>query len=81
MQAGYPPAIEIADPTGFINASSSFRLGDLIGKKVILLDFWTYSCINCIRTIPYLNAWYQRYRDQGFRSWASTRRNSISKRT
>lgn len=64
-QAGYPPAIEIADPTGFINASSSFRLANLIGKDVILLDFWTYSCINCIRTIPYLNAWYQRYHDQG----------------
>lgn len=64
-QAGYAPAIEIVQPTGFINASSSFRLADLIGKKVILLDFWTYSCINCIRTIPYLTAWYQRYRAQG----------------
>lgn len=63
--AGYSPAIEIADPTGFINASSSFRLANLIGKDVILLDFWTYSCINCIRTLPYLTAWYQRYRDQG----------------
>jgi hypothetical protein len=29
--------------------------------KVVLIDFWTYSCINCIRTLPYLNAWYQRY--------------------
>lgn len=64
-QAGDSSAIEIADPTGFINASSSFRLANLIGKKVILVDFWTYSCINCIRTIPYLNAWYGRYRDQG----------------
>ena len=64
-KAGYAPAIEIADPTGFINASSSFRLTDLIGKKVILLDFWTYSCINCIRTLPYLTSWYRRYKDQG----------------
>ncbi|MBZ9792254.1 cytochrome c biogenesis protein DipZ [Rhizobium sp. 3T7] len=33
--------------------------------KVVLVDFWTYSCINCIRTIPYLRAWAQKYRDQG----------------
>jgi thiol-disulfide isomerase/thioredoxin len=59
------PAIEIADPTGFINASSSFTLGSLVGNKVILLDFWTYSCINCVRTIPYLNAWYQKYAPYG----------------
>jgi thiol-disulfide isomerase/thioredoxin len=64
-QAGYPSAIEIVDPTGFVNTSSSFTLGSLIGKQVVLLDFWTYSCINCIRTIPYLNAWYSRYHDQG----------------
>lgn len=32
---------------------------------VVIVDFWTYSCINCLRTIPYLNAWYQRYRDDG----------------
>ncbi len=65
QKAGYHPAIEIADPTGFVNASSSFRLKDLIGKKVILLDFWTYSCINCIRTLPYLTAWYNKYKDDG----------------
>jgi thiol-disulfide isomerase/thioredoxin len=33
---------------------------------VVLVDFWTYSCINCIRTLPYLNAWYARYRREGF---------------
>jgi thiol-disulfide isomerase/thioredoxin len=65
QKAGYEPAIEIADPTGFINASSSFTLKSLIGKKVILVDFWTYSCINCIRTIPYVTAWYNKYKDQG----------------
>jgi thiol-disulfide isomerase/thioredoxin len=64
-RAGYSPAMEIVDPTGFVNATSGFRLGNLIGKQVILLDFWTYSCINCLRTIPYLNAWYSRYHDQG----------------
>lgn len=34
--------------------------------KVVLVDFWTYSCINCIRTLPYLNAWYAKYHDKGF---------------
>jgi thiol-disulfide isomerase/thioredoxin len=33
--------------------------------KVVLVDFWTYSCINCIRTLPYVRAWAGKYRDQG----------------
>ena len=33
--------------------------------KVVLVDFWTYSCINCLRTIPYVRAWAEKYRDQG----------------
>jgi thiol-disulfide isomerase/thioredoxin len=32
---------------------------------VVLVDFWTYSCINCIRTLPYLNAWYRKYHSKG----------------
>jgi cytochrome c biogenesis protein CcdA/thiol-disulfide isomerase/thioredoxin len=34
--------------------------------KVVLVDFWTYSCINCLRTLPHLRAWYERYRASGF---------------
>jgi len=33
--------------------------------KVVLVDFWTYSCINCIRTLPYLTRWYDTYKDKG----------------
>jgi cytochrome c biogenesis protein CcdA/thiol-disulfide isomerase/thioredoxin len=33
--------------------------------KVVLIDFWTYSCINCIRTLPYIRAWTDKYKDQG----------------
>lgn len=33
--------------------------------QVVLVDFWTYTCVNCIRTLPYLNAWYRRYHDDG----------------
>jgi cytochrome c biogenesis protein CcdA/thiol-disulfide isomerase/thioredoxin len=43
----------------------SLTLASLRGK-VVLVDFWTYSCINCIRTLPYLNAWYAKYRKYGF---------------
>ncbi|MEJ1978215.1 MAG: redoxin domain-containing protein [Acetobacteraceae bacterium] len=34
--------------------------------KVVLIDFWTYSCINCLRTLPYLTRWYDAYKDKGF---------------
>ncbi len=37
---------------------------DLRGK-VVLVDFWTFDCINCRNTIPYLRAWYEKYHDQG----------------
>jgi thiol-disulfide isomerase/thioredoxin len=33
--------------------------------KVVLYDFWTYSCVNCVRTFPYVRAWYDRYRNDG----------------
>src|SRR5918911_1704971 len=56
-------APELTKITSFIN-SKPITLADLRGK-VVLVDFWTYSCINCIRTIPYLNAWYEKYADKG----------------
>lgn len=61
----YDPAIEISNPSGYLNREP-FLLEDLIGEKVIMVDFWTYSCINCQRTLPYLNAWYDKYKDAGF---------------
>ena len=33
--------------------------------KVVLIDFWTYSCINCLRSLPYVKAWAEKYRDSG----------------
>lgn len=49
--------------TAWINSPPLTR-EDLKGK-VVLVDFWTYSCINCIRTLPYLRAWAEKYRDDG----------------
>lgn len=47
----------------YIN-TKPISLDDLRGK-VVLVDFWTYSCINCIRTISHLNEWYDKYSDKG----------------
>ncbi len=56
-------APEITGINHWINSSGE-KLADLKGK-VVIIDFWTYSCINCIRTIPYLNDWYAKYKDKG----------------
>jgi len=57
-------APEIQGITSWIN-SPPLTLNSLKGK-VVLVDFWTYSCINCIRTLPYLRDWYAKYHDKGF---------------
>jgi cytochrome c biogenesis protein CcdA/thiol-disulfide isomerase/thioredoxin len=44
--------------------SPPLSTGQLRGK-VVLVDFWTYSCINCIHTVPYVRAWAEKYKDQG----------------
>ena len=58
------PAPELSGLTNWIN-SSPLTMQQLRGK-VVLVDFWTYSCINCIRTLPYVEKWYQDYHDKGF---------------
>lgn len=60
----YPQYTDISHPSGFIN-SAPFTLADYIGKKVILVDFIDYTCINCQRTFPALNTWWNTYKDQG----------------
>lgn len=60
----YDRVRELVNPQGFIN-TGPFHIADYVGKKVILIDFWTYSCINCQRTLPYLNAWYDKYEKDG----------------
>lgn len=62
----YELAKEITTPDGFINTNSKpVTISEFVGKKVVLIDFWTYSCINCQRTTPYLNSWYKKYKDKG----------------
>lgn len=61
-----PIAPDVSSIDGYINTDGKpISLAELRGDKVVLIDFWTYSCINCQRTIPYLNEWYAKYKDQG----------------
>ena len=50
--------------SGYINTSQE-EIDKHLEGKVVLYDFWTYSCINCIRTIPHLTAWDEKYSDEG----------------
>ncbi len=64
--AKFSLANDISTPDGFINTDGKpISISEFKGKKVVLLDIWTYSCINCIRTIPHLNEWHKKYEDQG----------------
>ncbi len=58
------PAPEFIGISKWLN-STPLTLKSLQGK-VVLVDFWTYSCINCIRTLPYVTGWYEKYKDQDF---------------
>ncbi|HEY2054931.1 MAG TPA: cytochrome c biogenesis protein DipZ [Solirubrobacterales bacterium] len=60
------PAPEFTDTQDWFNTPGNkpLTMKGLRGK-VVLIDFWTYSCINCIRTLPYLNAWNKRYAKDG----------------
>ncbi len=64
--------IEIVNPAGFVNtginpdgSGKPITIGEFVGKDIILVDFMAYSCINCQRTFPFVNAWYDTYKDQG----------------
>jgi thiol-disulfide isomerase/thioredoxin len=55
---------EFVNPSGFINAKP-FSMADYIGKKIILVEFITYSCINCQRTFPFMKQWHETYAKDG----------------
>ena len=60
---GSSPLYGLSGATGWIN-SKPLTAKQLKGK-VVLVDFWDYSCINCIRAIPYIRAWVEKYKDSG----------------
>ncbi len=57
-------APEFSGITSWLN-SEPLTILNLKGK-VVLIDFWTYTCINCIRTLPFVTSWYEKYKDMGF---------------
>jgi len=62
----YKVAPDLSSIDGYINTDNlPITISQYKGKKVVLLDIWTYSCINCQRTLPYLNNWYKTYEDKG----------------
>ncbi|HVZ67301.1 MAG TPA: cytochrome c biogenesis protein DipZ [Patescibacteria group bacterium] len=62
------PAPELTGINHWLNLPAGrqvLSLSDLKGK-VVLVDFWTYTCINCIRTLPFVTSWYDKYNKDGF---------------
>lgn len=62
------PASDFTGITNWLNLPGNkqdLTMSELRGK-VVLVDFWTYTCINCIRTLPHVTSWYEKYKDQGF---------------
>jgi cytochrome c biogenesis protein CcdA/thiol-disulfide isomerase/thioredoxin len=53
----------LAGAVGWLNSPP--LSADALKGKVVLIDFWTYSCINCLRAIPYVKGWAEKYKDQG----------------
>ncbi len=66
--AGEALAVEgsLPDLSGAVEWINSPQLSaEGLRGKVVLVDFWTYSCINCLRAIPYVRAWADKYKDKG----------------
>jgi thiol-disulfide isomerase/thioredoxin len=65
-QQGPPVEGDLPALTGAVSWINSPPLTpDSLRGKVVLVDFWTYSCINCLRTLPYIRAWASKYKDHG----------------
>ena len=61
----YPLAPELTGISGYLNTDGKdIKISDYKGK-VVLVDFWTYTCINCIRTLPHLTEWDNKYKNKG----------------
>ncbi|EIJ65378.1 antioxidant, AhpC/TSA family [Candidatus Nitrosopumilus salaria BD31] len=63
-KSGFKMAPDLTGIAYYLNTTPE-ELSKEIKGKVVLYDFWTYSCINCIRTLPYITAWNEKYSEQG----------------
>jgi cytochrome c biogenesis protein CcdA/thiol-disulfide isomerase/thioredoxin len=60
VEGGFPP---LSGAVEWLNSPP--LTAEVLRGKVVLIDFWTYSCINCLRAIPYVKAWAEKYKDHG----------------
>src|SRR5262249_37084313 len=72
IQGAQEAVVTLADqrmfPATLVGANADHDLAVLqieMPGHVVVVDFWTYSCINCLRALPYVKAWYEKYRSQG----------------
>jgi cytochrome c biogenesis protein CcdA/thiol-disulfide isomerase/thioredoxin len=68
--AGQPGTLPVEDDAPELNGAVAWLNSpplttEALKGKVVLVDFWTYSCINCLRSSPYIRAWAEKYKDQG----------------
>ena len=64
MRVGHRSALSsLEDAPVWLNSEP--LTGERLSGRVVLVDFWTYSCVNWLRTLPYLRAWHERFRDRG----------------
>lgn len=63
-KSGFKKAPKLVGISEYINILPN-ELQEKIDKSVVLYDIWTYSCINCIRTLPYITSWNEKYADEG----------------
>ena len=60
----YIQAPELTGIKGYINTDENIKISELEGK-VVLVDFWTYTSIICLRTLPHLQEWDKKYKEKG----------------
>lgn len=57
--------IELTGIQAWLNSEELSIQEELNNNRVVLIDFWTYTCVNCIRTLPFISEWYGKYKDKG----------------
>jgi thiol-disulfide isomerase/thioredoxin len=72
VDAAQPAAVELGHEGSFPSLDGAVKwlnspklTREQLRGKVVLIDFWTYSCINCLRSIPYVEAWWEKYKNDG----------------
>jgi thiol-disulfide isomerase/thioredoxin len=60
-----PGQLEVHNIDGWLNSEAISITDTIAGGQIVLVDFWTYTCVNCLRTLPFLRDWHAKYADRG----------------